>query len=118
MDNILATVKQGLGIASDYTPFDDELLMLINSVFYTLYQIGIGDKPFIVDSESTWNEFYDDDGVISACKPYASLKTKLLFDPPSNTVYIESYINELEARIRYATDKFDEDDLVLAHKGE
>lgn len=41
-DSILDTIKQLLGIQSDYTAFDTDIIVHINSVFMTLNQLGVG----------------------------------------------------------------------------
>ena len=42
MDSILTSIKKMLGIAEDYTHFDADIIMHMNSVFMTLRQIGVG----------------------------------------------------------------------------
>ena len=40
--SILTSIKKSLGIAAEYTHFDLDIVMHINSVFMTLTQIGVG----------------------------------------------------------------------------
>ena len=41
-DSILLSTKKILGIAADYTVFDEDIILHINSVFSTLHQLGLG----------------------------------------------------------------------------
>lgn len=103
MDSILTTIKKLLGINEEYTTFDNDLIVHINSVISILSQIGVGpsDGFSIRDESSTWNELVSDKRLESV-KSYVYLKVKLLFDPPQSSVVMESYnraISELEWRI-------------------
>ena len=42
MDSILTSIKKLLGIAEDYTHFDDDIIIHINSAFSSLNQLGVG----------------------------------------------------------------------------
>lgn len=42
MESILTSIKKLLGIAEEYTQFDNDIIMHINSVFTTLTQLGVG----------------------------------------------------------------------------
>lgn len=42
MDSILVSIKKLLGIAADYTHFDPDIIMHINSAFSVLTQLGVG----------------------------------------------------------------------------
>ena len=103
MGSILTTIKKLLGINEEYTTFDNDLIVHINSVISILSQIGVGpsDGFSISDKSSTWNELVSDKRLESV-KSYVYLKVKLLFDPPQSSVVMESYnraISELEWRI-------------------
>lgn len=89
---ILATIKKMLGIAEDYTAFDTDVIVAINSVFLNLYQIGVGPQDYvfaITGSEEEWDDFADMTN-FEAVKSYIYLKVKLLFDPPTNSFTIEA----------------------------
>ena len=47
-DSILVTVKKMLGIPADYTAFDVDVIVLINSTLMTLRQLGVGPDSFTV----------------------------------------------------------------------
>lgn len=103
MDSILTSIKRLLGIEKEYTQFDPELVIFINSVFGILFQLGVGpkDEPFVITGETEkWTEFIDDEQ-IETVKSYVFMKVKLLFDPPSSSSVLSSYqelIKEFEWR--------------------
>lgn len=103
-ESILTSVKKLLGITEDYTVFDTDLIIHINSVFLTLYQLGVGpEEGFMITSkDETWGDYIDSDALLNAVKSYVYLKVRLLFDPPTSSSVSESMknmINELEWRI-------------------
>lgn len=105
-DSILTSIKGMLGIDKDCGAFDQEIIVFINSVFSTLYQIGFNPaKDFrIENSESKWADILDDDSdLIDFIKPYIYMKVRVLFDPPTSSFVLESLNNqakELEWRIQ------------------
>lgn len=103
-DSILESTKKVLGIESDYTAFDVDILMHINSVFSTLNQLGVGpaDSFTIEDKIPTWADFLETKKNINSVKTYVYLKVRLIFDPPSTSFAIESMqkqIQEFEWRL-------------------
>ena len=109
MESILTSIKKLLGISEDYTHFDPDIIISINSAFSFLTQLGVGPSEgfFIEDEKSVWSDFVIDDLKIKFIKTYINLKVKLFFDPPLSTAAIESInrmITELEWRIQVATD--------------
>lgn len=104
-DSILNTIKIGIGYPEDYDPFDNELILYINSSLRYVNQLGIGRRDYVVSSkENTWSEFLMSDDIekFSEVQTYITLQVKLLHDPPSNSFLIDSYkktINELEWRL-------------------
>ena len=110
MDSILTSIKKLLGVTEDYTHFDADIIMYINTEFMSLKQLGIGPTEgfMIEDKMSTWDEYIDVDEnpdkltLLSAVKSYIHLKVKLTFDPPQNSSVTESIkqrISELEWRL-------------------
>lgn len=104
--SILNTVKIGIGYEPDYTPFDFELILYINSVLRTLNQFGVGENRFSVTSDKeTWVDFLGTTvgaDKFSEVQTYTILKVKLMHDPPSNSFLIDSInknILELEWRM-------------------
>ncbi len=104
MDSILTSIKKLLGMEADYTAFDTDLILHINSVFAILYQLGVGRDPttpfHIEDASSKWTDFIDD-GQVELVKSYMYMKVKLLFDPPQNSALLTAMkesITEFEWR--------------------
>lgn len=109
MDSILTSIKKLLGVQEEYTHFDDDIIMHINSVFLTLNQLGVGpEEGFkISGAYETWSDYISDNVKLEAVKSYVYLKTRLLFDPPMSSALIEvmnSQIKEFEFRFTIAAE--------------
>ena len=80
-----------LGIAKDYTHFDPDIIMHINTILAVLTQVGVGPaKGFrIEDDSATWNDFLSDAVNLEDVKSFMYLRVKLLFDPPLSTAVSE-----------------------------
>ncbi len=106
MDSILTSMKKLLGIAEEYTVFDTDIIMHINSVFTILNQLGVGpsDGFSISDSTAVWTDFIDETPQLELVKSYMHLRVKLLFDSStmSGTVAdaINRQISEFEWRLQ------------------
>ena len=104
ISSILDSVKKSIGIDKEYTAFDPDIVMHINSVLATLNQLGIGpDAGFAIeDSSATWTEFIGDDPRYNSVKTYLFLKVRTLFDPPTAShlmTAMNEQIREFEWRI-------------------
>ena len=104
MDNILSSIKKLLGIPTEETAFDSDIIMHINSVFMILNQLGIGptDGFTISDDYALWSDFIPDGQNLELVKSYMYMKVRLLFDPPTNSSVLtsmEKTINEFEWRL-------------------
>lgn len=103
--SILISTKKVLGIAPDYTVFDEDVLMHINSALSTLTQLGVGPTTgyTVEDEDDEWSDFVDeDDHQYNAVKSYVYLRTQMIFDPPATSYLIaarERQIQELEWRL-------------------
>lgn len=97
-ESILESTKKVLGIAADYTVFDVDILMHINSVFSTVNQLGIGPLEgfAISDDTATWADFLGTDLRLNAVRSYVYLRVRLLFDPPSTSYLIDSMRKQYE----------------------
>lgn len=109
VESILTSIKLLLGITEDYEHFDNQIVAHINSVLMILTQLGVGppDGFIVKDKSDTWNEFIPDGKNLELVKSYIHLKAKLLFDPPSSSVVMEStnrMINEFEWRLNAAAE--------------
>ena len=110
MDSILVSIKKLLGIAADYTHFDPDIIMHINSAFSVLTQLGVGPpEGFRIDDDvKTWNDFISDTIRLDAVKSYVYLKVSLMFDPPASSAVLsakERQISELEWRLNVAAEQ-------------
>ena len=108
-ESILDSVKNSLGITSEYRYFDSQIIMHINSVFTILHQLGVGPNPeFSINDESaTWSDFFGDTESHNLIQSYMYLRVRMLFDPPTNSFLIESMkqqIQEYEWRLNVAVD--------------
>ena len=105
MDSILTSIKKMLGIESDYTQFDADIIIAINSALMVLNQLGVGlvTDFKITDASETWSEYLGEDSSIEGVKTYIYLKTRLIFDPPTSSFVVDSMerlIKEYEWRIQ------------------
>lgn len=108
-DSILNSIKKLLGMTEDYTYFDQDVIIHINSVFMILNQLGVGPTiPFTIKNDTeVWSDFIQDTNNIESVRSYVYLKVKLIFDPPSSSVIADSInkmISELEWRLNVAVD--------------
>lgn len=108
-NSILDNIKKMLGIASENTDFDTDIIIHINSVFSTLHQLGIGPSNgyAISGKDSTWED-YITTSQIENVRSYIYLRVRLLFDPPQNSFLVDSFkeqIKELEWRFTVTSDE-------------
>lgn len=104
MDSILTSIKQLLGIVEGYEVFDGQIIVLINSAFAILSQLGVGPKTpfFITDKSATWSEFNETGNLSKTVETYVYLKVRQIFDPPSNSFtqdMLQKQIDELQWRL-------------------
>ena len=107
MESILESIRKLIGPSAQYTIFDNDLIMHINTVFFTLCQLGVTEEPFVISgTDETWDEFHADTD-LEAVKTYVYLKCRMYFDPPTNSALISAIneqIKELEWRLNVAVD--------------
>ncbi len=99
MDSILNSIKKLLGgITEEYTHFDEDIVIQINSAFSTLNQLGVGPESGfqIEDASTTWSEFLGDDPRLNFAKTFVQIKVKLAFDPPTSSALMDSYNRQLD----------------------
>ena len=112
MDSVLNSIKKLLGIEENYTHFDTDITMHINSVLMTLDQLGI-ERPTnrnVTSYTNTWIDIFGESSKVDVetLKTYIYLKVRLLFDPPANAFVLESIdrlIKEYEWRLNVQTEK-------------
>ena len=92
-ESILTSIKKLLGLTEEYTNFDTDIIIHINSAFMVLNQIGVGPEEgfSIEDDSSTWDEYIPEDvKKLEAVKTYIYLKVKIVFDPPQSGIVMEA----------------------------
>ena len=107
LDSILDSIKKLLGIQPEYTSFDEDIIIAINTSFATLNQLGVGPEGgyMIEDNTQTWNDYITTTN-LNMVKTYVHLKSRLLFDPPTGGVLdaIKNQLAELEFRLYLEVD--------------
>lgn len=113
-NSILTSVKAVLGLAADYTAFDEDIIMHINSVFANLPQLGVGpiDGFMIEDESAEWDDYTTagvTDNYMNSVRSLVFLKVQLMFDITSMTSYVigakERQIAELEFRLNLSREE-------------
>ena len=108
-EKILNSVKDMLGIHDKDAAFDNEVLVNINTVFSTLYQLGVGSNKHysVLTGEETWDEIFKEKDLIDMIKLYTYMKVRIVFDPPSNSSILQALteqMKEIEWRILMEAD--------------
>ena len=122
-DSILATVKKMLGIEDNYSPFDMDIIVLINSALMSLQQLGVGPKDgfMITDYTQTWKQFLTNEVKLEAVKMYVYLKVRVTFDSSSlSSSTLSAYerqIQELEWRLNVQAESVEGFDFIHQDTG-
>lgn len=101
---ILSSIKKLLNVDLEDTAFDNDIILLINGEFMTLYQLGIGPKGgFSIDGyDKDWSDFTDNEQLIDTVKTYVYMRVRMIFDPPASSVVADQFnarIQELQWRL-------------------
>lgn len=109
-ESILESIKKLLGISPEYDHFDQDIIFHINSVFMILNQLGVGpEEGFSITGDfELWKDYIPEGSNLEIVKSYIYMKTKLMFDPPTNssvTQAMERMISEMEFRVLVAADR-------------
>lgn len=93
-ESILLSIKKLLGITPEYTIFDTDIIIHINSVFTILNQLGIGpDEGYVITgANETWDDYVPKESRvrIESLKTFIYIKVKLVFDPPLSSVAVQN----------------------------
>lgn len=118
-DSILDGTKKALGLSSDYTPFDLDIIMHINATFSILDQLGVGPEGgfSIEDNTSVWSDYPVPANQLHLVRTYVYLKVRTLFDPPTTSYLIES-MNKQIAELEWRLNVFREEVLIAAQPPE
>lgn len=109
-DSILTDIKKLLGPSIDYTHFDTDIIIHINTAIGILAQMGVGAVNFhITGYNETWSDFIGTNNtILEMVKTYIYLKVRLIFDPPTTGGGVldtmEKTIEELEWRLNSEVD--------------
>lgn len=92
MESVLTSIKKLLGMGEDYTAYDTDVMIHINSVFADLKRLGVGPPEGfkVTGPYETWSDFIGDVIDFESVKTYVYLRVRLLFDPPSSAAAIEA----------------------------
>ena len=96
--SILNSIKEMLGVPSDLTAFDNEIMVHINSALGTLTQIGLGSSSgfMITGPSETWSQFLGTTPKFAAVKTFVFISVKLIFDTPTNAYVVTSFKETLQ----------------------
>ncbi len=98
MESILNSIKKMLGLDANYTPFDQELIIFINSAFARLRQLGAG--PYegfaITGPGETWDTYLDGRLDLLNIQSYVYLHVRRIFDPPQNGFAVTAIKEEID----------------------
>lgn len=97
-NSILDSVKKALGFDPEFTAFDLDVVMFINSAFGSLNQLGVGgDMGFVIEDNTTlWSQYISELLYLGMVKQYIFMCAKLAFDPPSTSFAIEAITKQIE----------------------
>jgi hypothetical protein len=96
-ESILDTVKKSIGFDPEYTAFDLDIIIQINSAFGTLTQFGVGSVTgfAITDNTTLWSQYVADLTVLGMVKSYIYMAVRLAFDPPGTSFGIDAVKTQL-----------------------
>lgn len=95
--SILYSTKKTLGLNWDYTAFDPDVIIHINTALSDLVDIGVGpSEGFMIEDETAlWEDFLGDNLHFQPAKTFVWLKVRTLFDPPEGRYAIAATDGQL-----------------------
>jgi hypothetical protein len=96
--SILTDTKKVLGVPADYTVFDLDIIMHINSALGVLEQLGIGPNGgfAITSNADTWAVLGLPTNQLNMVRSLIYLKTRLVFDPPATSFHLDAANKQIE----------------------
>ena len=94
--SILNSTKKILGLDSDYTVFDLDVLTYINAALSVVSQLGVTEGIFIEDDGPTWDQLLVPEHQKNLIRTYVFLRVRMLFDPPTTSFLIDAMNNQLK----------------------
>lgn len=102
-ESILNSTKKVLNQSPEYTAFDPDVMMFINSALATLLQLIPGMTPVvIISADEVWADLGLPPDLLALVRTFVYLKSRSEFDPPSNSFLVDAMtkqITEYEWRI-------------------
>lgn len=93
---ILDSIKQMLGIDSEDTNFDRDLILHINGALMIVNQLGVGPSGYkITSKEDNWDDFLEGRTDLELVKTTVYLRVRLIFDPPQNAFLITAIKDQI-----------------------
>lgn len=95
-DSILNDIKKALGIAEDYTAFDQEIILHTNTAIMFAEQLGLPSFK-ITGKTETWDQYLAGTTKnLEAVETYLYLQVRLVFDPPANSFVVTAIEKQLQ----------------------
>lgn len=98
-DNILASVKTMCNVLEDDHSFDNDLILLTNSVLMEIMQEwhGMNHAFRLEDGTETWDDLLGENTTdYEGVKTLIGLKVRLLFDTPSSQTVHQAIVDEIK----------------------
>lgn len=97
-NSILDSIKQVIGVDADYTAFDIDVIISINSAFGSLKQLGVGAESGFAISDNTmlWEQYCQDIVYLGMIKQFIIMTVKIAFDPPATSFGLDAIRKQLE----------------------
>lgn len=102
-ESILDSIRKIIGNGDLDTYFNPDLIFAINSVLMEAHSMGLlNDNYAISDNTKTWRDILLHEGQINlhALISWTALRTRLLFDPPTSSILLNS-MNEEAKRLEW-----------------
>lgn len=101
--SILNDVKLLVGVHSEYSEFDSQIIAAVNAELAVLHDLGVGPSRgiFITGAEETWDYITEDNVLLGFVKECIHLRVTLLFDSlQSNSMkdILTKQLDEMEWR--------------------
>lgn len=94
--SILDSIKQMLGMSTEDTNFDRELIIYINGALMVMNQLGVGPSGYTITNKSNnWSEFLLDRTDLELVKTNVYLRVRLTFDPPQNSFLVNAIKDQI-----------------------
>lgn len=98
MGTVLGDVKKYVGLASENTEFDEDILMFTNGALSILHQNGVGPaEGMSIDNTTEWAAITTDAKLLNLVKQFITMKVKVTFDSSTMSSFVLSSYNDMIA---------------------